>query len=93
MCLVQIPPSLAKPATCPGFDKKFCNVKKKLLCCEPPEEGEVCPTYTCLPKTYKGSKGKKCKSRCPLHCGEYNIKCEGPVDKKVIIHNHMMNFF
>ena len=81
--LYQTVLSFAKPDSCAPFDPTSCDVEKKVLCSEPPEKGGFCPHFTCHPKTYKGNGNKKCKTQCPLHCGDDYIKCEGPVNKKV----------
>ena len=68
---------------CPAVNKKTCNFKKQVLCCHPPADGGICPQYECLPKQYKGTKKKKCNTKCPIDCGDENQRCDGPVDKKV----------
>ena len=72
-----------EPEVCKAVDKKTCNFKKEVLCCSPPEVGGICPQYECFPKQYKGEKKKKCTTQCPIHCSEDNVRCDGPVDKKV----------
>ena len=76
----------SEPEVCKAVDKKTCNFKKQVLCCSPPEAGGICPQYECFPKQYKGEKKKKCTTKCPIHCDEDNVRCDGPVDKKVIIY-------
>ena len=76
----------SEPEVCKAVDKKTCNFKKEVLCCSPPEAGGICPQYECFPKQYKGEKKKKCTTKCPIHCDEDNVRCNGPVDKKVIIY-------
>ena len=70
---------------CPAVNKKTCNFIKQVLCCSPPEDGGICPQYECLPKKYKGSKKRKCNTKCPIHCNEDQMRCKGPDDKKVSI--------
>ena len=69
--------------SCPNFDTPGCTSGSKIVCVNPPSNGTVCPTFTCLSKTYKSSKGKTCTSKCKPDCGDNSILCPGPVDTNV----------
>jgi len=82
--VVHCAESKLEPATCPAFNPKKCNPQKNVVCCQPPKEGELCPTFECFKKKYKSPiTGKKCNTKCPIHCDEDNMNCEGSYDKKV----------